>query len=770
MSRFVVTSGSHFEPFSYDDIVKPLQQQTDVHNATQDAYEQLSMETAALGRYISRNPEDSRAREMYDNYMNKLSAFQENLYNNGISAATRRDLSSARAAYASDITRLQAAIKSRQERSKEYWDARHKNPDLVMGFDPATGGLDNYLDNDNYGQDWYSYSGTQFASEVGTEAKARAAELKQVVAGRNPQLEGYLEYIERNGFSNNDVNGAAILAREILSGKISPDNPNIDPIQGMLAGVLLNRIQATGAKSGQNLSEEEFDRLVEYGILGLSQGIGETNISHMSDKVWDEAAARRRIDYQIRANEESQKRMKAWEADLAQRQQALEGRTAHRENISMILDPDAKDEEYARRKLYGKNFESRIITLPTDEKFGIEEGTFEIDKEADILSIPMPVHTRKFYESTGIDIRIPVSFWNTKESKQEGRYTDPNGKTVQLQMQRANIWQQWKYGLNPGSVIVRKSVNGRWEYDEQMTANANRARDEFKEYSSQISEANPGFSISGKAKDFRDVRKRFDIPSDVPDQYLPYVIDLKDPSGEHIGIPLAGVGEEDDSTKGRYAESITAMYAEKGNDYFKTGRNGFYKVGNDMKTIATKASGLEEVFEMNGTSVDPKSIKRIGVFPMDITTDGMGNPKVMVRITTTKGQFITDISTFGDDAANGFNPYTSDVIATLMLPITKPELFMSRRPMDDYKWRVYAAYLNKDFDAGLAVEDKDESGKSIIRTVTAQEVIMDERLQKYLLNAINEYIKYPVANAIGPNLMNHMQSIGNTSANPKPII
>ena len=75
MPRYLVTSGSHFTPFSYDELAKPIMQVQEAHNAAQDAYDTLSLETNALGRYISDNPGDSKAKALYDNYINKLTTF-----------------------------------------------------------------------------------------------------------------------------------------------------------------------------------------------------------------------------------------------------------------------------------------------------------------------------------------------------------------------------------------------------------------------------------------------------------------------------------------------------------------------------------------------------------------------------------------------------------------------------------------------------------------------------------------------------------------------
>lgn len=302
MPKFLVTSGSYFQPFTYDELSKPVVQTVEAHNAAQDAYDQLSMETSALGRYITENPDDVNAKRMYDSYLAKLNSLQDNLWNNGYNAATRRDLASARAGYASDIIRLQAAIKARQERSQEYWKTRHEHPDMIMGRDPGESGLDNYLFNDLYGRDYYSYSGNDFAKMVGAEASARASEmLNDPQVKKNPMLVGYLQMIERDGFTNKQVDDAYAAVRKAVAGDMS-DVANLDFATGILANVLMSNLESSGAKG--NVSQDEFNRLLDYGKIGLSQAVGKTKVSTVADLQWAEQQkiARENERYQHQLN------------------------------------------------------------------------------------------------------------------------------------------------------------------------------------------------------------------------------------------------------------------------------------------------------------------------------------------------------------------------------------------------------------------------------------------------------------------------------------
>ena len=285
MARFIVTNGSYYEPFTYDELVKPLAQMTEAQNAAADNYDTLSLETEALRRYISDNEEDKRAKAIYDNYVNQLNSLQNDLWRNGYNTSTRRGLSAARAGYASDINRIKKAVENRQARSQEYWKARHDDPTLVTGDDPGKSGLDNYLDDDQYGSNWYSYSGAQFANEVGADAKARADEMfadPQIM--RDPRLAGYITRIKREGFTSDEVNRAANAVRQSFAGDDKALS-SLDPASAILASVLTSHLSSTGAYD--KVSPNEYNRLIDYGAAGLSQAIGKTTYQDISDKVWD---------------------------------------------------------------------------------------------------------------------------------------------------------------------------------------------------------------------------------------------------------------------------------------------------------------------------------------------------------------------------------------------------------------------------------------------------------------------------------------------------
>jgi len=283
MPKFLVTNGSNFQPFTYEEITRPLYEMAEAHRASQDQYDAISTQTEALRNYITDNPGDKQAKQMYDNYVNKLKTLQDNLWSTGYNASTRRDLQSARAGFASDINRIGKAIENRQARSAEYNKFKHEHPDMVMGEDPGLSGLDAYLGNDLYGTNWYQYSGNQFTKEVAQDAGNRVKEMFN-----DPEMSrtipGYITIKKQQGVTSEDVAKANEAVSDYLSGRADGLN-GLDPVQSILAKVLLEHLDSTGAAN--KVTPEEFARLVDYGKSGLSAAIGTSEYQNLKDLVFE---------------------------------------------------------------------------------------------------------------------------------------------------------------------------------------------------------------------------------------------------------------------------------------------------------------------------------------------------------------------------------------------------------------------------------------------------------------------------------------------------
>ena len=422
MPKYLVTSSSHFEPFTYEELVRPVAHMQQVHDATQDAYDTLSLETNALANYITDNPEDYNAKVMYDNYVNKLNTLQNNLQRNGVNGQTRRDLSEARAGYASDITRLAKIIQDREERSKEFWEAKHKNPDLVTGKDPGLSGLDNYLADPNYGRDWFSYDSAQFEKDVFNETKSRAQELLRGLEDpnsiiKNPNLKDYVTRKLKYGLTNDELNMAGVVANDVINMTQAEredyyTNNNIDPITKILSESLISRYEATGIKAS-DADDTERMRLFNRGKAGWVGGIMAPEIKDFKDADYEWEMEKRKMALQ----HQYAKDLEDYKAGLKQKE---EGQTLSDTDTKVV--PSQSGVKVAKEMKDAFGSDTLNIVNGQEVKGGAKASDIVYSYDT----------RRKAFEDIGIDVGLDPNKFAT-DNYLTGTTVGSDGKTYEVQ-------------------------------------------------------------------------------------------------------------------------------------------------------------------------------------------------------------------------------------------------------------------------------------------------------------------------------------------------
>ena len=735
MPKFLVTSGSHFTPFTYDELVKPLAQMAEAQNATQDAYDAMSLETEALRNYIS--DKDVNAKRMYDNYTAKLKALQDNLWNNGYNAQARRDLSSAREGYASDILRLQTAVKSRQERSKEYWDTKHKNPDMIMGDDPALESLDKYIADANYGQDYYSYSGNQFMSEVGADAKARANELiRDPQITSDPRLAGYLTRITREGFTSDEVNAAGNAVEMVLRGDTSVMQ-TLDPASSILADVLLSHLDSTGAAG--KVSPSEFSRLLDYGKAGLSQAIGKTDIRDLSDKQWD-------YNKQIALTDHNHK--------LAmERLGAKSGQTSLEESSgvpyalnkisSALTTPGYEKALNELKKRFIKPFENPIPVVTSNGTVTNIESAFDANDilnnlgRADLLGFLGGIDPESPTTGTGViqegnkAVKIRVSPGNNTY--------DPN-----INEMMSETGTEYPY------VVQKQNDKGQWITDKDMTNEFIRRYDDYNNNIKSFNDNNPGINLKKLAiseKDRKDIYDKAGIPDYVPLEFAPFVTSTKSGVVNDKPATIAGATPDQEKTRQAYYDIIKNAYAKEASQR-KVGKQSsfaFYPIKNGV--VSQNGKQWNDVFGKG------QKIESIDFFQGDVSSE-----KPFVEMTVDGDTYAINPRMLGADTAAQVQKL-NDVLSVVMMPINHPEkvFLMGNKEMNTWLETTEAA-----FGDYLSLQYVDNNG--VTKTITPLDVIISEDLQEVFRNVSRQFSDKMIARARDNMMQNPMQSVGYTSS------
>ena len=739
MAKFLVTSGSYYEPFTYDELARPLQQMADAQNATADSYDQLNMETEALRHYISENKGDMQAKALYDNYVNKLNTLQDNLWRNGYNAGTRRDLASARSAYASDITRLKTAIENRQARSKEYWDTKHKNPDMVMGSDPGLGGLDAYLNDDLYGSNWYSYSGTQFTNEVAADAKARANELltdykNRMDVQRDPRLAGYLTRIVQEGYTSQEVQRASDAAYAALQSGDRSGLDNLPVAEGILANVLLSHLDSTGARG--NVSDSEFNRLFEYGRQGLSHAIGKTDVRELNDKVWD-------FNRQLALQSGKSSGGSGAKVQAGARPYSLD-------DISTFLKASNSDK-------LGKEIEKHFVT-PFQSPIPI------VNPDGTMTTINNPEQAENALDNLG-RLRIKERFTIDPETLREGVYNMPNatGGTTPIKLVETPVSDfDPTFAFEPYS-IQRQNEKGRWVKDEALTKEFNRMRKEYNDNYEKFKQQNPDVNLRSLTIT-QGERDEIERTGNISSQYgsisvndIPYILATKSKVGRVTPAVIAGAGEDMESTRKNYGARIADAFARapksKKGKVAKTDESAFfpvdgYNISDEGEGDISKVFGTKKVGSNVVTNTD--TISSIGVTPDDIVNN-------RVRITVNNRTWAINPAMLGNNMDGQIQALRGPV-AEMMLPIFEPERALNMSDEEAATWIYDVSQYLGDY---INLIGTDAYGNVV--AIRPEDVVRNQSIQEQLRTAVTMFMNNVLAEVRDEMNLNNYRVRGNTS-------
>lgn len=774
MAKFLVTSGSYFQPFTYDELAKPIMQAVEAHNAAQDVYDTLSTESEALRQYLLQEPEDSRARMMYDSYMNKLDRLQNNLWDNGYNAGTRRDLAAARAGYASDITRLGTAIKDRQNRSKEYWDARHKNPNLVTGADPGLGSLDDYLRDENYGTNWFSYDSAQFEKDVFDETKARAKALYSSLTDpngvvRNPALKDTLTRVIDKGVTPDEVDAAGVLVDTLIDMSASDrdkfyktHSDTISPVVQMLTESLINRYDATGIREF-DVAPIERQKLINRGKAGLAGGVMEPDIEDFTDPEYEYQMWKRKVDYQNSLTNSSGNGSGSSSGSGSGNKSKRNG-TYSIQTLATYLDsPDAKKLTSTINDKFVDKYEQPIPVTGINGTPDVIESPYDAQRILDDMGRQYLLNTYGVDPSTG---------------NPAGNYdlVDGDGNKHRLSVQNSSGYA----GNSNGPFTLYYDGKYDKSLSEDFTKDYRTFRASVDEWKSQ----NPGvdiFNLAISEKDWGKLYKDLDAPSNVPREAIPAIMATKAGIGYRTPAYLATDSSDDGMKKTRqdFAAKLYSSYVHSDKDnkgrVAKTSDVVVYRVSADG-SVLEEVRDMRKVLGVNSSDeIKTDTIHDITASPEDVIDN-------KIRFTATNGnyEYSTNPVVFGNTVANAYRDmrkpvyeYYDDntretldsqgVIHYMMKPIVDPVSVFSMSDEQKKKWTLNVAEALQDYMDFYATDD---SGK-IVDVITPESVVARPELRELLRNAVVRYINDELGSVRDAN--NQGQMFKATATNPGAV-
>lgn len=205
MANFNYTAGVKFQPFSFEEMLRPLAMYTQEYNALEQAYGDLNTKANEIAA-LANETDDPITYQRYKNFENAVRDKANIMAKQGLDTTSRRQLLDMRSRFATDIIPIQNAIQRRNMLAEEQRKALLQNPTLMFQRDFNTRSydtsLDRFLENANYDYG-DQYSGALLTQEVSRMAANLARELRGTSKGK---LDDYTNtFLKKYGLSSGEV-------------------------------------------------------------------------------------------------------------------------------------------------------------------------------------------------------------------------------------------------------------------------------------------------------------------------------------------------------------------------------------------------------------------------------------------------------------------------------------------------------------------------------------------------------------------------------------
>lgn len=262
MANYSLTVNSTFNPYSLQELLPIYQANAQAQYQAEEAFSQLQMK-ADQWEKLANNAQDADVYSKYKSYSNQLKEVANDVLNNGINTASRRNLMNMRAQYASNIIPIEEAYNKRQQQAQVLWQARLQDPTLIAQ-DPSELGLSYYMQNPTYTPQ--SYSGKLLAAQSAQAAQNLAKTLSSY--GKGEPIDKYTNtFVQRHGLTRNDV-------QKYLNGDTTATNK--------VLGAIYQQVYDS-SKIGNWANENQRNQAANFIKQGMWSAIGQDTVQAMEN-------------------------------------------------------------------------------------------------------------------------------------------------------------------------------------------------------------------------------------------------------------------------------------------------------------------------------------------------------------------------------------------------------------------------------------------------------------------------------------------------------
>ena len=265
MAANYIVINSKFKPFSYAEMLQPVQMATLTHQEVENEYADLAIK-ANIWDEIANEQTDPYAYNMYKTYSNDLEKQAGQLAREGLTPASRQNMLKMKQRYSSDIIPIEQAYKRRQELVDEQRKLLAQDNTMMFDRNASMLSLDDLIKNPQL--TYQSYSGATLAKQVGTAAQNLAKKMRENPREWSSILHGqYFETMMRKGYTPEEI---------ILASSNDPNTPK------ELRNIIEDAISSSNIANWGD--QDTLNRAYGYAREGLWSAIGDTQYQTLQNQ------------------------------------------------------------------------------------------------------------------------------------------------------------------------------------------------------------------------------------------------------------------------------------------------------------------------------------------------------------------------------------------------------------------------------------------------------------------------------------------------------
>ena len=270
MANYNLVIDSKFNPFSFEELIKPFQIYGEAYREQQDTISDLATKSDIWDK-LANEQSSPYAYNLYKSFSNDLENQAENLSKYGLTPTSRQNMLRMKQRYSKDIVPIEQAYTRRKELIDEQRKLLAQDNTLMFDTEADTLSLDDLIRNPQL--TYQSYSGAELAKQVGTAAQNLIRTMRENPRQWSSILNGqYFQTMMRRGYSPEEV----LLAAQ--DDKNAPQE---------LRKIVSDAIDSSRIASWKN--NAILNRAYDYARQGLWNAIGDTQYQIQSNKAYDYA-------------------------------------------------------------------------------------------------------------------------------------------------------------------------------------------------------------------------------------------------------------------------------------------------------------------------------------------------------------------------------------------------------------------------------------------------------------------------------------------------